>query len=65
MPKVRDMEKVRRSKKSKNEDMDQDRTTGLPDEAYEQPEPYGDPKPKGFSRGGGAAVTGTKFEGVF
>jgi len=47
------------------EEMDQDRTTGLPDEAYEQPEPYGDPKPKGISRGGGAAISGTKFEGVF
>ena len=47
------------------EEMDQDRTTGLPEEAYEQPEPYGDPKePKGFSRGGGIAITGTKFEGV-
>lgn len=48
------------------EEMDQDRTTGLPEEAYEQPEPYGDPKqPKGFSRGGRAAISGTKFEGVF
>jgi hypothetical protein len=38
-----------------------DRTTGLPEEAYEQE----DQTITGFSRGGGAAVTGTKFEGVF
>lgn len=37
-----------------------DRTTGLPEEAYEQE----DQTITGFSRGGGAAVTGTKFEGV-